>query len=258
MNRLIKGDCLKVLDKIDKGSVDLVFADPPFNIGYKYDTYDDNRSKEDYLSWTNTWLNKVTKVIKPNGSIYIAIGDDYVAHIKLKLDDLGLTMRNWIIWHYTFGVSCKNKFNRSHTHILYYVKDKNDFTFNYLDPKVRIPSARSTVYKDKRANSIGKLPDDTWIIRSKEDGEFFREDSDTWLISRICGTFKERTEHPCQMPEKILERIIRVSSNQGDTVLDPFAGSGTTLVAAKKLKRNFIGIELSEKYIEIINFRLKN
>ena len=146
-------------------------------------------------------------------------------------------MRNWIIWHYTFGVNCTKKFNRSHAHILYYVADPKRFTFNA--DSVRVPSARQTKYADRRANPSGKIPDDTWTI------------------SRVCGTFKERTDHPCQMPEAVLERIIRASTNPSDCVLDPFAGSGTTLAVAKRLGRRSIGIELSMRYAHDIAKRVE-
>jgi DNA modification methylase len=119
-----------------------------------------------------------------------------------------------------------------------------------------VPSARQTTYADRRANPAGKLPDDTWILRPQEDGSFFRPDEDTWFVSRVCGTFKERTQHPCQMPEAVLDRIIRVSSNPGDLVLDPFGGSGTTLAEAKRLGRHYLGVELSVEYAEHIRQRL--
>ena len=253
-NQILSGDCLDHLARLPAGSVDLAFADPPFNIGYEYDRYDDARAKHDYLEWTERWLAAVVRVLAPAGSFYVAIGDEYVADVKIRLDALGLSMRNWIVWHYTFGVNCKRKFNRSHAHILYYVADEKDFTFNA--DAIRVPSARQTTYADRRANPIGKLPDDTWVLRPQEDDRFFGADSDTWYVPRVCGTFKERGDHPCQMPIALLERIVRVSSDQSDLVLDPFAGSGTTLAAAKKLGRDYLGIELSEDYAEKVRERL--
>ncbi len=255
-DEILRGDCVEQLTGLPAGSVDLAFADPPFNIGYEYDIYQDSRRKTDYLKWTDDWLAAVKRVLKPTGSFYVAIGDEYAAEMKVRLDALGFTMRNWIIWHYTFGVSCTKKFSRSHAHIFYYVADAKSFTFN-PDP-VRVPSARQTMYADRRANPVGKLPDDTWVLRPQESVEHFREDSDTWHLNRVCGTFKERTQlHPCQMPESVLERIISVSSNPGDIVLDPFAGSGTTLAVAKRLRRRFLGVELSEEYTEAIRDRLQ-
>jgi site-specific DNA-methyltransferase (adenine-specific) len=261
-DRVENGDCLKILAELPRCSVDLAFADPPFNIGYDYDRYDDSRSKAEYLAWTEQWLAAVKRVLKPEGSFYVAIGDEFVAELKVRLDALGLTMRNWIVWHYTFGVNCKKKFNRSHAHILYYVAEPTEFTFNA--DAIRVPSARQTTYADRRANPKGKLPDDTWVLRPQEDPTCFPPDSDTWYVARVCGTFKERrkaaesdeTAHPCQMPEAVLERIIRVSSNPGDVVLDPFAGSGTTLAVAKRLGRRYFGVELSENYAAQIKERL--
>jgi site-specific DNA-methyltransferase (adenine-specific) len=249
------GDCLELLAKVPAGSVDLAFADPPFNIGYNYDQYHDTRHKADYLGWTEKWLAAVRRTLKPTGSMFVAIGDEYAAEHKVRLDALGLTLRNWIVWHYTFGVSCTRKFNRSHAHIFYYVADPKQYTFN-ADP-VRVKSARQTAYADRRANPLGKLPDDTWYLRPQEADDLFAPDSDTWAVSRVCGTFHERTDHPCQMPEAVLERILRVATNPGDVVLDPFAGSGTTLAVAKRLRRQYLGMELSGAYAEAVRDRLK-
>lgn len=252
---IINGDCLEVFASLPEGCADLVFADPPFNIGYEYDVYNDRRGKKDYLAWTDRWLAAVMRILSPTGSFFLAIGDEFAAEHKVRLDDLGLTLRNWIVWHYTFGVNCSKKFNRSHAHIFYYVRDPKKYTFNPDD--VRVPSARMTTYADRRANPVGKLPDDTWVLRPQECEDHFRMDQDTWFVSRVCGTFHERTEHPCQMPEAVLERIIRVASNPGDLVVDPFAGSGTTLAVAKKLDRRFLGTELSEQYADGIRKRLQ-
>ncbi len=255
LNDIIEGDCVEVLADMPAGSVDLVFADPPFNIGYEYDVYDDRRAKADYLAWTETWLAAAVRVLKPDGSFFLAIGDEFVAEHKVRLDALGLTMRNWIVWHYTFGVNCAKKFNRSHAHILYYVKNPKHYTFN--PDAVRVPSARMTTYADRRANPVGKLPDDTWVLRPQESDAHFRDDQDTWHVPRVCGTFKERLGHPCQMPEGVLERIVRVATNPDGVVLDPFAGSGTTLAVAKKLGRSYVGVELSEQYADGVRKRLQ-
>jgi site-specific DNA-methyltransferase (adenine-specific) len=256
MGSILTGDCLRHLAQQPAESVDLAFADPPFNIGYEYDLYNDRQSRAEYLTWTEAWLRAVRRVLKPTASFYVAIGDEHAAEMKVRLDDLGLTMRNWIIWHYTFGVHCTRKFNRSHAHIFYYVVDPRNFTFNAN--AVRVPSARQTTYADRRANPAGKVPDDTWVLRPQEGENCFRADSDTWAVSRVCGTFKERTGHPCQMPEAVLERIIRVSSHAGDLVLDPFAGSGTTLATARRLGRRYLGIELSPEYAEAVRQRLRS
>jgi len=237
LNKIITGDCIETLSSIAEPFADLIFADPPFNIGYKYDKYHDKIERNNYIAWTKDWMTACKKVLKPTGSFYIAIGDDYAANVKIIADEIGLFMRNWIIWHYTFGQQTKDKFARSHTHIFYFVNDPKSFTFN--DYAVRVPSDRQLIYADKRANPAGKMPDDVW-----ED-------------SRVCGTFKERTGwHPCQMPEQLLMRIVAASSNAGDCVLDPFVGSGTTAAAASKLRRNYVGIEISADYAKKANQRL--
>lgn len=235
-NSLFVGDCLKILPTLPSGCIDLIATDPPFNIGYHYDGYDDRQSRADYLAFTDRWLSDCVRLLAPTGSLFVAIGDDYAAEVKVRLDALGLTMRNWLIWHYTFGVHCTRKFTRSHTHILYYVKDAKRFTFNA--DAVRVPSARQTKYADRRAHPAGRIPDDVW------------------QFSRVCGTFRERREHPCQMPEALVERIVRVASNPGDLVLDPFAGSGTTLAVAARLGRRWLGIERSPRYASVIHERL--
>jgi site-specific DNA-methyltransferase (adenine-specific) len=254
-DEVITGDCLEVLAALPAGCADLVFADPPFNIGYEYDVYNDRRAKADYLTWADKWLAAAVRVLSPTGALFLAIGDEFAAEHKVRLDALGLTLRNWIVWHYTFGVNCTKKFNRSHAHIFYYVRDAKRYTFNA--DAVRVPSARQTTYADRRANPVGKLPDDTWVLRPQETEAHFRQDQDTWYEPRVCGTFHERTGHPCQMPEAVLERIIRVASNPGERVLDPFAGSGTTLAVAKKLRRRFLGIELSDVYADGVRKRLQ-
>jgi site-specific DNA-methyltransferase (adenine-specific) len=238
LNKIICGDCIEVLSEVKEPFAELIFADPPFNIGYKYDKYHDKVEKNNYIAWTKDWMAACKKVLKPSGSFYIAIGDEHAADVKVIADELGLFMRNWIIWHYTFGQQTKKKFARSHTHIFYFVNDKNNYTFN--DNAVRVPSDRQLVYNDRRANPAGKLPDDVW-------DEY----------PRVCGTFRERAGwHGCQMPENLLKRIIAASSNEGDCVLDPFSGSGTTAAAAIGLGRNYAGIEISEEYVRNANERL--
>ncbi len=168
-------------------------------------------------------------------------------------------MRSWVVWYYTFGVNCTRKFNRSHAHLFQFIKDEKKFTFNAEDKMVRVPSARALVYGDNRANPTGRLPDDTWVLRPQDAPESFQPMDDTWYYSRVAGTFKERQGfHGCQMPEQLLGRIIRVSSNEGDIVFDPFAGSGTTLAVAKKLGRQFLGTELSMDYVRYATERLKS
>jgi len=267
-----QGDCVEGMSRLSEGSIDLAFADPPFNIGYDYDTYDDKRAADDYLAWSKQWMQGVVRVLKPTGAFWLAIGDEYAAELKVMATrELGLHCRSWVIWFYTFGVHCKKKFTRSHAHLFHFVKNPDAYTFN--SEQIRVPSARELVYGDKRAAPQGRMPDDTWmmapvlptevptadgfILRPQDIPERFPADSDTWYYSRVAGTFGERRGwHGCQMPEQLLGRIIRACSNEGESVLDPFGGSGTTLAVAKKLKRHFIGFELSAEYAANIQVRI--
>jgi DNA modification methylase len=252
-----QGDCVDLLKRLEPNSVHLAFADPPFNIGYEYDVYDDRKVYEKYLKWCREWMSGVVTALRPDGTFWLAIGDEYAAELKLIARDLGLSCRSWVIWYYTFGVNCTRKFNRSHAHLFHFVKNPKKFTFNFKDPSIRVPSARQLVYADKRANPRGRLPDDTWILRPQDLPAGFSEDQDSWYFPRVAGTFKERAGfHGCQMPEQLLGRIIRASSNEGDLVLDPFGGSGTTLVVAKKLNRKWVGFELSPEYARQASDRL--
>jgi len=238
INRIICEDCIKVMNTMPEKSVDLIFADPPYNIGLKYDNHKDNMPYEEYINWTERWITAALRVLKDNGSIYIAIGDEYAAEVVMILKKKGLYMRNWIIWHYTFGQNQRKKFSRSHTHILYFTKHPTEFIFNA--DNIRVRSVRQEI-GDKRANPKGKIPDDVW------------------KISRVAGTFKERVKNfPCQMPLALLERVIKASSNVGNIVLDPFIGSGTTAVACKKLGRKYIGIDISPNYVKNVENRLKS
>jgi site-specific DNA-methyltransferase (adenine-specific) len=249
-------DCTVGLAELPDGCVDLVFADPPFNIGYDYDVYHDQMPAEDYLEWSRGWMAQVRRVLQPSGTFWLAIGDEYAAELKLAAQSLGFHCRNWVIWYYTFGVHCTSKFTRSHAHLFYYVKSADQFTFN--DEAIRVPSARQLVYNDARANPLGRVPDDTWILRPQDLPDGFQSTEDVWYFPRVAGTFKQRAGfHGCQMPEQLLGRIIRACSNPGDVVMDPFAGSASTLVVAKKLGRRFCGFELSADYAAKGNQRLE-
>lgn len=254
------GDCVKVLGTLPAGCAQLVVTDPPFNIGLKYDLYDDKKDYKAYLAWCKVWLTECQRILAPNGSIMVCIGDEYQAEINVLLKELGFFWRNTIIWYYTFGENQKKKFNRTHTVIHYFSKSSTDYKF-YPDA-VKVPSKRQLM-GDKRAKAGGKIPDDVWESTGHENAAPSALPDDVWKISRICGTFKERildddgSAHPCQMPLSVMERLIKCSTESGDLVVDPFCGTGTTAAAAQSLGRKYITIDMSETYVRVAAARIK-
>jgi hypothetical protein len=232
------------------GQVDLAFADPPFNTGYGYDVYEDAVTDEEYLHWTARWVAAVRRLLKPTGSLYVAIGTALQAEVKRVLDAGGLHWRRTLCWHYTFGPRQERNWTPSWVAIHYHVVDPGAYTWE--PGGVRVPSARQVKYGDRRARAGGKVPNDVWVLDPATCPGAFGPGADSLLASRVCGTFKERTGHPCQMPRAVLDRIVAASSRPGDLVLDPFTGSGTTGAAALAAGRRFIGIELSAAYLRDI------
>lgn len=234
--QFITGDCLSVLPKLDRESVDLIVADPPYNIGIDYGMGAKADRRKDYWEWCRKWIYLCNRVLKPSGSIWIISGQEHSAEIDLSLQLEGLTVRNRITWHETFGVYCHRKFGRCSRPIYYAVKDPKHFTFN--KEAVTIPSDRQIKYGDRRAAAGGKIM------------------GDVWTISRVCGTFRERVKGvPTQLPAELVRRIVGVSSNPGDQILDPFSGSGTVCAVGTEMGRQAIGIELNPEYAEIAKAR---
>ena len=237
-HQIITGDVLAVLPMIPDGAVALTFADPPYNIGIDYGggKQADRRSDFDYLTWCAKWIAECVRALRPGGTMWVLINDEYADSFGVMLRRAGLTRRNWIVWYETFGVNCKSKFNRTKRHLFYCVKGKAH-TFNR--EAVTRPSARQAKYNDPRANPNGKCWDDVW------------------QIPRLAGTHKERLpDFPTQLPMSLLNPIVTATSNPGDLVLDPFNGSGTTGAVALTHGRRYIGIELNETYAEAARERM--
>ncbi|MFN9984393.1 MAG: DNA-methyltransferase, partial [Pirellula sp.] len=172
--------------ELPNDSLQLVFADPPFNIGYEYDVYSDTLEREQYLAWSKAWMAEVHRVLDASGTFWLAIGDEYAAELKLIAQEVGFHCRSWIVWYYTFGVNCKSKFTRSHAHLFYFVKNPKRFTYNAAD--IAVPSARQLVYADARANPKGRNPDDTWILRPQDCTDGLTPNEDVWYFPRVAGT----------------------------------------------------------------------
>jgi DNA modification methylase len=234
---VLVGDCCEVLTMLPRESVDLVVADPPYNIGIDYGEGSSADRRPDYWEWSIKWISLCARVLKPNGSLWVISGQEHGAEIDMSIQLQDLKIRNCITWHETFGIYCHRKFGRTSRPIFYAVKDAKAFTFNR--EAVTVPSARQTKYRDRRAAAGGKIM------------------GDVWEISRVCGTHRERIAGvPTQLPVALVERIVGVSSNPGEVVLDPFAGSGTVPCVAKSMSRHYIGIEKSREFASIANARL--
>ena len=238
--RLYVGDCRDVLPTIpDDGCVDLIFADPPFNWDVPYDGWEDNMPREVYEQFTFDWLDACIDVLSPTGSIWISIPDDTAAEIVMHLKRRGLTMINWCVWHFRFGQHRDGAFITSKVHALYFSKDPKNRVWN--PDEILEQSDRASIYNDKRT-------------QAKEHNKGMRVPMDVWYgkyWGRIQGNNKERRQgHHNQNPEVYLERIILSCSNEGDLVLDPFTGSGTTNTVARAHGRRSIGIEYSQATAE--------
>ena len=230
--KIICGDSLNELKNIKSASVDLIIADPPYNLGKKYGNDSDNREFEEYLDFSRTWISESKRILMPHGSIYVFVGFRMISYVYQILEkECGLHFVNWICWHYTQGIGKTRGFSPRHDDILLFSKSRS-FTFNLDD--VRVPQ--------KYYRSINNM-------RGANPG-------DVWEFSHVHYCNENRQSHPTQKPEGLIERMVLASSNSGDVVLDPFAGSGTTLRVCQQTERNAVGIELNPEYVEMNRRRL--
>ncbi|MBX3355870.1 MAG: site-specific DNA-methyltransferase [Phycisphaeraceae bacterium] len=233
--RLFLGDCRDVLPALpDRGTVDLVFADPPFNWEVPYDGWKDGMPRDAYERFTFDWLDGCVDALAPHGSIWVNIPDDTAAEIVIHLKRRGLVMINWCVWHFRFGQNRETSFIMSKVHALYFAKDPDARIWR--PDRIREPSDRASIYGDPRTqakekNAGTRVPMDVWY------GPYW---------GRVQGNNKERRAlHHNQLPEAYLERVILACSDEGGLVLDPFSGSGTTQTVARSYGRRSISIEQS-------------
>lgn len=227
------GNAIEELTALPESSVDLIVADPPYNLGKDYGNNKDLKAWHEYEEFTKQWLTQSVRVLKPTGSIYVFMGVRFISTLfRMMEDDFKLVFNGWITWHYTQGMGRKRGFSPRHEDILYFTKSE-DFTFN-LDG-VRIPQK----YYRERNNMQGANP------------------GDVWQFSHVHYCSAEREQHPTQKPEALMARMILASSNEGDLVLDPFVGSGTTCRVASVLKRRWLGFDLNPEYIAMSEHRVK-
>lgn len=229
---ILCGDAIEELKKVPSDSIDLIIADPPYNLGKDYGNDSDSRQFEDYIEFTKHWTNEAKRVLKPTGTMYVFMGFRFISYLYQILErEQKLLFNNWICWHYTQGIGKKKGFSPRHDDILVFVKSDN-FCFN-LD-EIRIPQKFYRAINNMRGANPG----------------------DVWEFSHVHYCNENRQNHPTQKPEGLLERIVLASSKPNDLVLDPFSGSGTTLRVCQQLNRQCVGIEINQQYVDQTKERL--
>jgi DNA modification methylase len=226
------GDALHELPTIKSSSVDVVVADPPYNLGKDYGNNHDVKGFDEYLDFSRAWLTEAHRLLKPTGTLYVFMGFRFISYLYDILDrELQMFFNSWIVWHYTQGMGKTKGFSPRHDDILMFTKTKKP-KFN-LD-NVRVPQK---YYRD-RNNMRGANP------------------GDVWEFSHVHYCNGNRQNHPTQKPEGLVERMVLASSDEGDLVVDPFSGSGTTLRVCQQLDRKAIGIEINPNYVTMTKDRL--
>ncbi|QUW03937.1 site-specific DNA-methyltransferase [Chloracidobacterium validum] len=220
---------------------DLTFADPPFNLAKKYRSYDDHRGGEEYLDWCRQWLHELLRITKPTGSLCVHNIPKWLTHYAAFLNTQA-DFRHWIAWD-ALGMPLGKTLMPRHYGILFYAKDKRRQKFYEIRHPHRRCRKCGVLHKDYGGKKHGLHPFGPLV-------------SDVWSDLHRIKHASRRDPHPCQLPETVLERIILMTTDAGDVVVDPFAGTGTTLVAARKLGRRYLGIELDAAYVAIARERL--
>ena len=248
-NKIIHADLFKVADYLPDTFVDLLFVDPPYNLTKNFNERSfKEMNKADYEKWLDSWLNKINRILKPNASIYIC-GDWKSSSAIFNAASRYFIPQNRVTWEREKGRGAKSNWKNCSEDIWFFTKSKK-YIFNLDDVKVK--RKVMAPYRDEKGT-----PKD-W--GEYEHGNFrITHPSNLWTdITIPFWSMAENTNHPTQKPEKLLAKIILASSNRGDLVFDPFLGSGTTAVAAKKLGRNYCGVEIDEYYCCLAEKRLAN
>ncbi|MBQ3692026.1 MAG: DNA adenine methylase [Clostridia bacterium] len=229
----ICGDAIEEMKKIPDKSINLIVTDPPYNLNKNYGNNSDNLEFDEYLDFSKRWLNEASRVLTDNGSIYVFMGVRYISYIYTILEnDIGMYFNSWITWFYTQGIGKTKGFSPRHDDILLFTKHPKKYVFN-LD-NIRVPQKYYRSVNNMRGANPGNV----------------------WEFSHMHYCNKNRKNHPTQKPEGLYERMILTSSNEGDTILDPFVGSGTLLRVCQQTNRNAVGIDINPDYINITRERL--
>jgi len=244
---LYLGDSLKWLKSLESETVDLVFADPPYNI--KKADWDNFESHEHYVAWSRDWLEEASRVLKRTGTLYVCGYSEILADVKVAAMPFFKGCR-WIVWHYKNKANLGGDWGRSHESIIHFRKSK-DFTFNIDD--IRIPYGAHTLkypsHPQAETSNFGKNGNgehrENWVPNPRG-----AKPKDVMDIPTTCNGMGEKTPHPTQKPEELLRKLLFASSNPGDLVIDPFSGSGTTAVVADQLGRRWSACDCNKEYNE--------
>ncbi|MGD0897497.1 MAG: site-specific DNA-methyltransferase [Thermoguttaceae bacterium] len=246
------GDSIQWLQQLETESVDLIFADPPYGIG-KAD-WDEFDSHDAYIEWCLRWIAPASRALKPTGSLYICGFSEILADLRRPAAKYFARCK-WLVWFYKNKANLTKDWGRSHESLLHYRKGK-EFTFNVDD--VRIPYGDHTVkypVHPQAASSQyrgGKPGKEHW-----QPHPHGAKPKDVFELPVTSNGMPEKTPHPTQKPEELIRRILLASSNEGEVVLDPFSGSGTTLVCAEQLRRRWLGCDLEAEYCSWAQTRLE-
>lgn len=243
LNRVLNEDALEGIPRLPDASLDLIVTDPPYCLGKDYGNDSDKLNPEAYLEWSKQWIDAVVPKMKHTASFYVFLTWRYSPEIFCYLKKK-LTMLNEIIWDRkvpSMGGSTR-RFSSVHDTIGFFAQSK-DYYFD-ID-SIRIPYDEATKKVRSRSIFVGKK----WL-------EVGYNPKDVWRVSRLHALHSEREDHPTQKPLAVIERMIKASCPMGGVVLDPFMGSGTTAVAAYRLKRQFVGFEINPDYCEMMRKRL--
>jgi site-specific DNA-methyltransferase (adenine-specific) len=252
--QLYQGNSIDWLASLDSESVDLIFADPPYNI--KKANWDNFETQEEYIAWSIQWISQASRILKRTGSLYICGFSEILADLKYPASTYFKSCR-WLIWHYKNKANLGSDWGRSHESIIHFRKS-NTVKLNIDD--VRIPYSAHTLkypsHPQAETSAYGKgktKKHDNWTPNPKG-----AKPKDVLEIPTTCNGMGETTPHPTQKPEELLRKFLFASSIEGDLVIDPFSGSGTTLVVAEQLNRHWMGCDLSFEYNNWAIKRLEN
>ena len=242
INKILQGDCLDLLKNIPDNSIDMTFADPPFNLKKGYNSYKDSLQVKEYINWCEKWISEMVRVTKPTGSIFVHNIPKWLTYYATHLNTIA-DFKHWISWDAPTAPMGKI-LQPNHYRILFYAKNAKELKFyevRYPHKRERKSTFLAKDYGGKKCllHPFGPLVSDVWtdIHRMKHN--------------------KYRDDHPCQLPLHLLERLILMTTDENDIVLDPFNGTGTTALAAKRLGRNYIGLELDKTYVDITENKLQ-